>query len=174
MDEQQFHAQLRALPDEAWQRVAAGEALMMVDDEALKVGPADASEAIIAGGSGEQDWESLKAESLADARALLANYYLSHPLSRAGFDRQAQQLLAEHGAIAFAAPPQKLPARTLFVEEGRVIAETAESPRHRYGAYCEIQPALPAAQIEAAVKKWLEQGEAYERYMSMNVCRYNC
>ncbi|MGV6816694.1 MAG: hypothetical protein ACWA44_05415 [Thiotrichales bacterium] len=162
------------MPDEAWQRVAAGEALILVDDESLKVGPADASEAIITRGSAEQGWASLKAESLADARALLANYYLSHPLSRSGFDRQAQELLAQHGAIAFAAPPQKLPARTLFVEEGRVIAETAESPRHRYGAYCEVQPGLSAAQIEAAVNQWLEQGEAYERYMSMNVCRYNC
>jgi hypothetical protein len=24
------------------------------------------------------------------------------------------------------------------------------------------------------VEKWLNSGEAYDRYLSMNVCRYNC
>jgi hypothetical protein len=62
----------------------------------------------------------------------------------------------------------------LFVDGGEVIAECADSPRHRYGVFCELESTLSEHAIEEQVRQWLERGEAYEDYLGMNVCRYNC
>lgn len=169
-----FQELLEALPDSAWQSIVAGEALLLVDDQHVEIGPASASNAILGSDAEGSDWEALKMESVGQAKDLLANYYLSHALTRPGFDSQARVHLNKVGAESFTAPDGMLPVRTLFVDGGEVVAESSESPRHRYGAYCEVREGLSATARAEAAHRWLDEGDAYERYMSMNVCRYNC
>ncbi len=88
------------------------------------------------------------------------------------FNQQVSQLLTQYGEQAFAAAQGQYPEYTLFVEEDRVIAEPRTSPRHRYGAFCELPKALDAQQTAARVQRWVASGEAYERFVGMNVCRY--
>jgi hypothetical protein len=38
--------------------------------------------------------------------------------------------------------------------------------------FCELQ--RPLAVLDERVRRWLERGEAHQRYLGMNVCRYNC
>jgi len=85
-----------------------------------------------------------------------------------------EDLIDRLGAGAFAAAPRQLARYTLFVEGGEVVAESAESPRHKYGVYCELERPVGDAETEVRVRKWLQRGEAHERYLEMNVCRYNC
>ena len=125
------------------------------------------------------DWPEGTAQQLADwlqaeAGQLLADYYRLHPLTREGFDHQAQVLFAHHGAGSFAAPPGEWPAFTLFVDGGCLVAEPRAAARHRYGAYCELPRAMDPGAVGDRVRTWLASGEAYERYLGMNVCRYNC
>lgn len=95
-------------------------------------------------------------------------------LSQSDFNQQVEQLFALHGVAAFAAPYGSFPKFTLFVEDETVVAESASSPRHRYGAFCELDKPLTGAALEKHVRHWLSSGEAYALYLSMNVCRYNC
>ena len=99
---------------------------------------------------------------------------MAQELSRSAFDRQVEALFEQHGAAAFAALEGHYPERTLFVEGDRVVAESADSPRHRYGTFCELEEPLDGAALEAYVRQWLASGDAYELYIGMNVCRYNC
>ena len=99
---------------------------------------------------------------------------MSQALSQSDFNQQVEQLFALHGVAAFAAPSGYYPQFTLFVEEETVVAESASSPRHRYGAFCELDKPLVGAALEKHVRHWLSSGEAYALYLSMNVCRYNC
>jgi hypothetical protein len=166
---------LKQLHDSDWQSVFEGQAVLMIDDLRLGIGPADAANVILDTASeGGSDVNALKLASIANAAELLNNYYLTHPLTLPGFNHQAGRLIATHGAPAFAAPDGALPKFTLFVDGGEVIAECADSPRHRYGVFCELESALSEHAIEAQVRQWLERGEAYEDYLGMNVCRYNC
>ncbi|MCB1787178.1 MAG: hypothetical protein H6953_09220 [Chromatiaceae bacterium] len=110
----------------------------------------------------------------AHAGPLLADFYRTRPLTQRGFNRQVEALIAEYGAEAFAARPGSLPPRTLFVDDGVVLAETSGDARHRYGAYCELPSGTPAAAVADRVGHWLASGEAYATYLSMNVCRYRC
>lgn len=175
MNETTFRQLLNELDDAEWLAVAGGQCVLLVDDLRLAVGPADAPNAVLrAAERTPVDADALKREVLAEAGALLANYYLTHPLTPTGFNRQVQRLIAQYGAAAFAAPPGQLPQRTLFVDGGEVVAEPPDSPRHRYGAFCELERPLSGAALEARVHSWLERGEAHQRYLSMNVCRYNC
>jgi len=95
-------------------------------------------------------------------------------LSQSEFNRQVEELFAAHGPAAFAAPLFGTPKYTLFVDGETVVAESGESPRHKYGTFCELEEALAGAALEAHVRQWLESGEAYALYLSMNVCRYDC
>lgn len=99
---------------------------------------------------------------------------MSVPLTQDEFEHQVEALFAAHGAGAFAASPGCLPVRTLFVDGAQVVAETADSPRHRYGAFCEPGREMDAAALNDYVWHWLRGGEAYRLYLSMNVCRYSC
>jgi hypothetical protein len=175
MNASTFKQLLTQLDASDWQAVAAGQCVLLVDDLRLAIGPADAPNAVFrAPPQGPVDAATLKRNMLAAADELLSNYYLTHPLTLAGFDHQAKILLGRYGAAAFAAPTGQLPSRTLFVDGGEVVAESSDSPRHRYGAYCELDKPLTEPAIKAQVQRWLERGEAYQRYLSMNVCRYNC
>ena len=95
-------------------------------------------------------------------------------LQRADFDQQVAALIHHHGASAFAACWPNLSAYTLFVDEHAVIAEPADSPRHRYGAFCELDAPLTGTALTERVQLWLDSGEAFELYVGMNVCRYHC
>ncbi|MGB0723108.1 MAG: hypothetical protein ACPGU7_12015 [Gammaproteobacteria bacterium] len=173
MNAEQFKSLLDALPLADWQRIIDGEALVVINDHALDVGAADALNACLDAGQ-HSDAQALRTATLADAESLYDNYYRTHALTRTGFDRQAQALLDEHGPENFAGPFGPPPPRTLFVDGGEVIAADASNPRHRYGAYCELDnPLAPEAAAEK-VRRWLASGEAHQRYMSMNACRYNC
>lgn len=99
---------------------------------------------------------------------------MNEPLSQSEFNRQVEALFEAHGAPAFAAVAGEHPHYTLFVEDDKVVAESAESPRHRYGVFCELDHALSGAALDAYVRQWLGSGEAYNLHLSMNVCRYNC
>ena len=96
------------------------------------------------------------------------------PPSLAEFNVQVAGLVESLGAAAFCAPAGQTPEYSLFVEEGRVIAEPKSSPRHPYGVYCEISDGLSAAGMSERVKEWVKNGEAYDEFLGMIVCRYNC
>ena len=99
---------------------------------------------------------------------------MAQELSLSEFNQQVEALFERHGAAAFAALTGRCPQYTLFVDDDRVVAESVDSPRHRYGAFCELEEPLSGAGLEAYVRQWLASGEAYELYLGMNVCRYNC
>lgn len=175
MDKTTFIRQLELLSNADWQAVIDGQAVLVVGELGLEIGPAEASNAIIvAPAQGSSDAAGLKLESLAEATVLLNEYYLTHPLTLAGFNRQAERLIREQGAAAFAAVGGEFPRCTLFVDGGEVVAEPPDSPRHRYGVFCELDRPLDDAATEARVLRWLQRCEAYERDLEMNVCRYNC
>lgn len=99
---------------------------------------------------------------------------MNEPLTQESFNQQVQQLFAQHGANTFAAVAGEYPLYTLFVDGDTVVAESNDSPRHRYGSFCELTTPLAGEELTAHIIDWLEQGEAYNLYLSMNVCRYNC
>lgn len=175
MDVGTFTQELEGLSDTDWLRVASGEAVLMVDDRALVVGPAEGPYAVVGAPDGTPVGPAaLKRECLKAAGRLLTHYYLNHPLSLAGFNRQLRQLLDTHGAAAFAAAHGRLPRLTLFADDGRLVAESAASPRHRYGAFCELERPLDDQRLVKYVEDWVLHGGAYQRYLAMNLCRCNC
>lgn len=151
MNETTFTQLLELLQDSAWQAVADGQALPMIDDQHLETGPADTPNVISQAPETGRPTNTLKQQVLSDAATFLSNYYLTHPLMLAGFNQQVAQLFEAHGVAAFAAPVGKLPSYTLFVAGGEVIAEAPESPRHKYGVHCELDENLLETQCEAYV-----------------------
>lgn len=101
-------------------------------------------------------------------------YLMNQALTQTEFNQQVDNLFATHGPAAFAAAGGEHPQYTLFVVDDQVVAESADSPRHRYGAFCEHDHVLNDAALDAHVRRWLRNGEAYNLYLSMNVCRYDC
>lgn len=91
--------------------------------------------------------------------------------SQTDFDQQIDVLFNQYGECAFAALEGQFPDYTLFVEDDRVIAEPRTSPRHRYGAFCELDRPLDDAEIKTRVRQWLTRGEAYQCFLGMNCCR---
>ena len=175
MNESRFRQLLEQLEESVWQALADGQALLLVDDRYLQPGPVTAPNAIVTPAeSPTMDLVGLRRNTLAQVEELLYAYYRTHPLTRVGFDHQVEALIEHHGAMAFAAPPGRLPQRTLFVDGGELLAEGPDSPRHRYGAYCELSGPVADDRVEESVRRWLDSGEAHERYLGMNVCRYNC
>lgn len=175
MNETLFIRLLDSLEETDWQALAEGGSLLMIDDQRLTLGPADAPNAIVRAPEGRGGVvAALKRSTVAAAVDYLNTYYLTHPLTLAGFNQQVEGLIERHGAGAFAAVEGNLPQYTLFVEGGEVVAESQSSPRHRYGAFCELEQPLTGDALAARVRRWLTDGEAHERYLSMNVCRYSC
>jgi hypothetical protein len=96
------------------------------------------------------------------------------PPSQSEFNAQVASLIEQHGPASFCAPPGQRPEYTLFVEERQVIAEPRNAPRYPYGLYCEIRTGLSDDKVADSLSKWLTSGEAYEAFLGMNICRYNC
>lgn len=173
MDAARLRRLVLELDPAALPRLGPGCVLRLADDERLAWGRGGETDVLL---------DMLPAEAAADpsawlqrhAEQLLADYYRTHPLTRAGFERQVRALFARHGADAFAAAPGHRPVFTLFVDQGTVVAEPRQGVRHRYGAYCELPAASAAAEAARGAETWLNSGEAYEAYLGMNVCRYNC
>lgn len=168
-----FRTLLEELVDADWQAVIDGQRIVLVDDQRLEIGDAHALSAIIQAGEASTAAE-LREVSLAEADDLLHNYYRTHALTNAGFNAQALRLIATHGAENFAGPFGPPPPRTLFVDGGELIAADHSDPRHRYGAYCEVDVPMSPEALAEKVEQWIERGEAHARYMAMNACRYNC
>lgn len=174
MNKTLFKKLLNKLGDSSWQQVFNGQSIIMIDDQLLKTGEENNPAAIIKSSPETETAEQLKLETIHNAEDILNNYYLSHPLTQAGFNHQTELLVKVKGALSFAAPAGKFPAYTLFVEGGEVIAEAPDSPRFRYGAFCELDKPVVDNGIDSLVEKWIKQGDAYNLYLNMNVCRYNC
>jgi hypothetical protein len=99
---------------------------------------------------------------------------MNQALSKTEFNQRVEELFEAHGAASFAAVGGQYPRYTLFVVGDQVVVETADSPRHRYGAFCELDHVLDDVALDSHVRRWLRNGEAYNLYLSMNVCRYDC
>ena len=175
MNTQQLLERLEQLDDATWQQLLAGKALSLVDDDRLELAEATQRNLIVpAQDDSGLGVSTLRTQTLCQAAELLEEYYLRNPLSLNAFNQQARALIEQYGAAAFTAEYGQLPERSLFVEVGDVLAETAESPRHRYGAFCELEEPMSGQALEEHVAAWLDSQEAYEKYISMNICRYSC
>jgi hypothetical protein len=175
MNKQQFHKLLEQLTEDDWHCLNTGQAILMVDDQSLACGNPQSPNTIVkppAGLLANQD--ALKQRVMEKSKNILENYYWTHALTRQGFNHQALALFEQHGADAFAAAVGELPQFTLFVDGGEVVAEPRNAPRHRYGVFYEIESRSFTRDISQRVLHWLQQGHAHERYLEMNVCRYNC
>lgn len=97
-----------------------------------------------------------------------------NPPSLEDFNTQVEALIAQFGAGTFCATEGMSPDYSLFVEEDQVIAEPRTGPRHAYGFFCTVKGGLNESEMGLAMEKWLQSGEAYQEFLAMNVCRYNC
>ena len=97
-----------------------------------------------------------------------------NPPDISDFNQQVANLVSQFGATAFCALPGQSPEHALFMDADQVIAISGEDPRFPYGFFCEINNGLTNAQVTERLQHWLESGEAYEEFVGMNVCRYNC
>ncbi|HEY5734318.1 MAG TPA: hypothetical protein VIU36_06105 [Gammaproteobacteria bacterium] len=155
--------------------VLKGQALLLVDDASLALGDPESPNVLVHPEAfTANDADQLRRALLENSEELIAGYYRTHPLSWAGFDRQVKALFEAHGYETFAALPDVMPVKSLFVEQGTVIAEAQDSPRFQYGTYCELPGASGPEQIKQAVERWVSSGQAYDSYLGMNVCRHNC
>ena len=166
---------IETLDEDVLNTLLDGKALLLVDDIMLVNGDINAPNVFVAPGQfSANNARQLRQELVDNAGQLLEDYYRIHPLTRHGFEAQAGLLIQQFGHAAFAAAEGHWPQRTLFVEQGTVIAEDQASPRHRYGVYCELPKLMDADTTGSTLEKWLANGEAYEQYLGANVCRYNC
>jgi hypothetical protein len=172
MNHGEFNALLESLEPADWQAIVDGQALLIIDDTRLQAGPADSPNAIIRS-TGETPVNAFRQYCLSHAGDIIDDYYRSHPLTANGFRSQAIRLVEQYGAPAFLAVEGTLPDYTLFVDGGELLAESRDSPRHRYGAFCEILQDA-SANPKTTVLTWIHDGLAYARYLEMNVCRYSC
>ncbi|MET0081161.1 MAG: hypothetical protein ABW119_22130, partial [Candidatus Thiodiazotropha lotti] len=62
----------------------------------------------------------------------------------------------------------------LFGSAITLFSSTKSEPRHPYGIHCEIRGGETESQIDEVLQNWLDSGEAYEAFISTNVCRFNC
>ncbi len=170
-----FKHLLEQLTDTDWQSVIDGKDLLIKDDSELLIGiPGSPNAIIVSSDYSFTDISNLKNQIFNKADEILSDYYRSNPLSKTGFNQQAEKLIKEFGFEAFCAPQGKVAKRTFFVEGGELVSETHESPRHRYGVFFESGQQVPAESLKGNFYKWLASGEAYSEYIGMNVCRYSC
>ena len=166
---------LNQLNDSSLLVVQKGQALLLVDDASLSIGNPESLNVLVASG----DYDALDAVELrralkANAGKIVDTYYQSHPLSWRGFDRQVKELCEQYGHITFTATPGQRAEKTLFVEQGTVIALSSEDPRYSHGIFYELAEPVSNEDIKSALGQWIGSGQAYDGYLSMNICRYDC
>jgi len=175
MNAQKFIAAVNTMGDDELLELRGEQSLRLIDDARLAIGAYNEVDGMqLSLPTAAVDAASIRAYLVDSAADLVMNFYINHPLSKTGFNNQVRELMQQHGASALAAPAGQRAAVTLFVDSGEVVAETVGNPRHPYGAFLELLAPVPAADIEDKVQYWLDSGEAYRQYLSMNVCRYNC
>ena len=175
MDATRLRVLLGQLSAAALDVVLKGQALLMVDDDSLALGDPEAPNVLVRPEAfSVNDVDQLRQVLLENSDELIEGYYRTHPLSWAGFDWQVKALCETQGYETFAALPDARPLKSLFVDQGSVIAEGQDSPRFPYGTYCELRAATGPEEIKQAVERWISSGQAYDSYLGMNVCRYNC
>ncbi len=163
--------QLQTLSDEQLSAVAQGQILVWQNDAELICTDAPTAPIMLQAGQIQAaDNQALKAALLAQTESLYHDFYQKTPLSPAGFQAQVQDLFDQHSAGAFVATSNKAAAFSLFVELGEVIVEPQGAAKFPYGL-CFQQSFLNSSET---IEDWLENGEAYAQYLSMNVCRYQC
>lgn len=119
--------------------------------------------------------EDIQQFLLDEAEQLHHNYYRNYSLTQPGFNRLLSALFEEHGMHKFAAAPGEAAELTFFGEPGVLKVADAQHPRYRYSTYCELTVSgLSDAQIEQEVRHWLNSTAAYQQFLSMNVCSYQC
>jgi hypothetical protein len=174
MNVEQYKEALLALPDEDYQAILDGAALVVFQDKSLKLGEvSDAYGIYELGDDTFASKEALKAHLLDTAEATLKEYYQFNPLSKEFFNQSVVALINEHGEDAFIAMPGKQATLKLFVDDGKVVVEGAESPRFKYGFYLSLEEKMLPQAISNKVKNWIQSGSAYGDYISVNVCRFS-
>ena len=163
---------LDQLSDSSLSAIQKGQALLLVDDASLSIGSPDSPNVLVAA----DDYDAPNAVELRqalkdNASKVIESYYQSHPLSWTGFDRQVKNLCEQHGYAAFTATPGQRAEKTLFVEQGTVIALDSEDPEHAKGVFCELVKPLNNEDIKPVVEQWIDSGQAYDAYLSMDVRR---
>lgn len=174
MNEQLFKQTLEQLTELDWQSLLNGHGLLIIDDSDLIVGGLDAPKSLFH----VSDFDvtsalDLKAHVTCSATEILENYYKTNPLTHHGFNRQVEAMVEEYGVEVFSAVVGEIAERTLFVEGGVVISETADSPRHRFGVYFEVDQPLSISELKDAFNQWLVNHSAYFEYVGMSVSRYS-
>ena len=174
MNAEQFKQALNEFPDENYQAIIDGAALIVFEDKALTLGKSQQAYVIFEMGDETFDSsDALKASLIERSNDLIQEYYQYNPISKMHFNNQLINLVKEHGANAFVTMPGQEAIVKLFVEGSEVIVETNESPRFKYG-FCYVlnEKLLPQA-VENKVKNWVSSGSAYDDYISVNVCRFS-
>jgi len=164
---------LTQLSTTQWQSIAEGANINLVDDRELVINMENPNSIVEQKDIPATQLSDVQAYVIENAGELLQQYYTSHPLSQACFNQQVNALFTDFGIDKFIANGHQAAELTLFVEGSEVIAENADSPRHPYGVYFTANENNKASFSNQAMN-WLDSGEAYETYLGMNVCRYNC
>lgn len=173
MNAHQFIQQLNLLSAKDWHAIANGHSVALKNDDELIISDNNTEQIIVdTKALAEQQADQIKDYVISQAEQFLQQYYLQHPLSQAGFNKQVLALISQHGIDKFISHDHQAAAFTLFVEGGEVIAEDDTSPRQPYGVCFKTESS--SKDIKQQAMNWIHSGEAYELYLSMNVCRYNC
>jgi len=164
---------IKQLSTPQWQSIVDGNNINMVNDQHLVINAEDSNSIVMNNNIPATELHDVEAYVIENASELLHQYYLSHPLSQASFNKQVETLIRKFGIDKFIASDEQPSELTLFVEGNEVIAENVDSPRHPYGVYFTANE-NNNDDFKKLAMSWLDSGEAYETYLGMNVCRYNC
>lgn len=174
MNAQEFKQAVETLTDEAYQAILNNEGLIIHQDESLKIGSSDAAFVIYElGDDGFTTADQVKQYLLTNAEELMATYYQFNPISKEYFNRELNKVFAEHGADAFVSLTGKMPQKVFFVEDGKIVVEDESSIKFKYGIYLQIEDANSSMVKINKTKNWLQSGNAYQDYISTNVCRFS-
>lgn len=174
MNTEQFIEALNTLPDDTLQAILEGAGLVVFQDKSLTLGRAE--DAYVIYELGEEEFENaadLKAHLLASAEAMLQEYYQFNPMSKEFFNRSVSDLIREHGEEKFISMPGKQAELKVFVDNGKVVVEGADSPRFKYGFHLTLTEKMLPQAVSNKVKNWVQSGSAYDDYISVNVCRFS-
>lgn len=175
MTESIFIEQLKQLSESDWNAIFSGQGLLMVNDQFLEVGSSELPNVILSTQFfSANDQDAFKQHTMETADQLYSNYYRTHPLTVYGFNDQFYRLIQKFSPNVFCASAGQRAEKTLFVEGGELMALGRADPRYAYGVFCELPHSIKSSGIVTYFSHWIEQGDAYEAYLSMNVCRYNC